>query len=1346
MATTNKIIGFSLQLKGTEQVVEQLTQVELGLSEITTELKRAKKLGDDGLYAKLLAEQKNLKQESILLNKEIKAQQKAFEATQYAIGSYKQLNAQLGSLRASYRELSAEDRSTVAGQNLIKQIRQLDTELKALDAGMGNYQRNVGNYKSAFQGLGTALSFVGITGIGVALKETFDLAASSQLNAQKANTVFGDSLEKVTREAEANAAAMGLTVQQYVSAAAGIGDLLVPMGFQREEAANIATQLTNLSGALSEWSGGQFSAQEVTTKLQKAMLGEREELKSLGISISENDVSSRLLAEGKSKLTGEALAQAKAEVTLKMIMEKSTDAQTAYAKNGDSLLRKQAQLKAQVMDLVQALAKGLIPVFSATVSVIGEAINFVKQYGDVLAVAATAVGAYVTATKAYAIATDILVDAETRKAAIQRITNALQETQNALMAAAPYAAVAVVAAGLYEILKLVTDETAHMNSEQLALAETSDITSRNIEALNKSYANEKAKLDNLFGALEESIRKHTSKKDIIAEIQKNYGAYIGNIDLEAASQDQLAIAYNKANKAIIDQLVAKQKTAASEEVFSKIVDAERKLNDLRAKYAKEAVTNQVVTQQPIQNAGGYSFSSPTNNQVQSLASTDPRLIGLKNEIDQQLALSNALKASLATVSKSFDEAAQSLYISIDAAGIQSLTGQFTKAAEGAGKAVKNSTEKVSDDLLSSANKFKEAIDKSNDIISKQSIETISQQFQREREKIIRDNETLIRAQNDAIQKAANERLDALLKASKKLREDGVSVGPTEEEIKAEIEGATTQAQIQIQKQTEAIKAAEKKQLEDLEKSRTDALKKAQEYIANISRASSADSAKAGSAQAESSVQNIKLEIQYQKAQADIEFSKERADLDIQLAENKITHSKYQKELTRLKIAQQQEEQRIDIQSLGNLELLNRAKLTKDIEYLRLKADADQRAVDDEKNARLAQIKSDFDQGLLSQQQYDQGRTEITQVAEDKKKAISRQSLDDIKAAEAKYNIDRVTQLQSMAQTEIDIEKAKNDAIIAGRKQMWEDLKKFAGEFATYLQDGLQILQNFTQASVQSQTAAIEDKYSHELALAQGNAAQIKAAEERKQKDLAAIQKRAAAVQKAIALANATINSAMAIINILAEPPTDPFGITKGLRIAFTSALAASQIAVIATSKFARGGQLPSGEGKVTGQTHAEGGVSDVIGGVPVELEHGERVQIDEHGNKVAINKSSSKLFGNQLDELQGKFFHGKRAILSAINSYGNLGVKFAAGGPMGYSGSTPLPAPMVVTRTENQGYDDLVEQNKLLSRANERVMLYVRATNERIDRLVVVNDPAETVKYGNPAYETIKARTLNKPS
>lgn len=206
-------------------------------------------------------------------------------------------------------------------------------------------------------GTGTAIA-TGAVGIKLGT-----LAGQLDSMESKARTVFGNQIKRVRRWAKANSEAMGLTNTELTGLSANFADLLIPMGFTRKQAANMSMDVVGLSGALSEWSGGQRSAAEVSEILAKAMLGERDSLKELGISILDADVKARLAKKGQEDLTGAALEQAKALATQELIFEKSTDAQERYAKGGVGVIRAQNRARVAFKNLRDELARRLAPTF-----------------------------------------------------------------------------------------------------------------------------------------------------------------------------------------------------------------------------------------------------------------------------------------------------------------------------------------------------------------------------------------------------------------------------------------------------------------------------------------------------------------------------------------------------------------------------------------------------------------------------------------------------------------------------------------------------------------------------------------------------------------------------------------------------------------------------------------------------------------------------------------------------------------------------------------------------------------------------------------------------------------------
>ena len=239
--------------------------------------------------------------------------------------------------------------------------------------------------KSAGKFAAVGLAAVG-AGAVAAGAYVFNYAAKLEQMEAKAATVFGGQLSMVEKWAKVNSHAMGLTSREATGLAANFADLLIPMGFSRNEAAKMSTKVVGLAGALSQWSGGTKSAAEVTEILNAAMLGETDGLKALGISISAADVQAQLLKNGQDKLTGAAKQQAEAQAIQSLIFAKSTDAQDAFAKGGSPLLSAQMKLKATFGEIRDTLIAKLIPALSDMASwFVAKGLPAISKVGKYLA-------------------------------------------------------------------------------------------------------------------------------------------------------------------------------------------------------------------------------------------------------------------------------------------------------------------------------------------------------------------------------------------------------------------------------------------------------------------------------------------------------------------------------------------------------------------------------------------------------------------------------------------------------------------------------------------------------------------------------------------------------------------------------------------------------------------------------------------------------------------------------------------------------------------------------------------------------------------------------------------------
>jgi len=171
-----KVLVYEVEIKGVKTAVNSQEDLAKAIRD-TTKARQAEKFNTDE-YKRLgnqIAALKAIQQEQ--RQEERNAINQFKQNADQGKNSYRALNAELVRLRNSYKDLTAEERQGAFGERTIKRIQELDRELKDIDASLGQFQRNVGNYGEAFQGVFTQLSgfdiaaFASIPGAAAAIGE-----------------------------------------------------------------------------------------------------------------------------------------------------------------------------------------------------------------------------------------------------------------------------------------------------------------------------------------------------------------------------------------------------------------------------------------------------------------------------------------------------------------------------------------------------------------------------------------------------------------------------------------------------------------------------------------------------------------------------------------------------------------------------------------------------------------------------------------------------------------------------------------------------------------------------------------------------------------------------------------------------------------------------------------------------------------------------------------------------------------------------------------------------------------------------------------------------------------------
>jgi hypothetical protein len=144
-------------------------------------------------------------------------------------GSYNELQANMSLLIAKYKSLSAEMRSGAIGKGLQADIAMANKSLKDLDSGLGNMQRNVGNYGSALskvwggiRQLAYILPGLGIAGIfNLAFEAISPLLEKMEIFNNKANQMK-ETMSKLAKDAYENVSKEIVISQQLYTQATDV--------------------------------------------------------------------------------------------------------------------------------------------------------------------------------------------------------------------------------------------------------------------------------------------------------------------------------------------------------------------------------------------------------------------------------------------------------------------------------------------------------------------------------------------------------------------------------------------------------------------------------------------------------------------------------------------------------------------------------------------------------------------------------------------------------------------------------------------------------------------------------------------------------------------------------------------------------------------------------------------------------------------------------------------------------------------------------------------------------------------------------------------------------------------
>lgn len=250
-------------------------------------------------------------------------------------------------------------------------------DLRGFDRAMKKANRSVRKFGSNMKRIGGNMTrniTLPVIGLGVAsIKAASDLEETRS----KFNTVFSSIQNDAQNTAKAFEESFGLSSQAALGMLSDTGDLLVGFGFTEREALSLSKQVNELAVDLASFTNFSGGADGASQALTKALLGEREAIKSLGIAITEADL--KRFAEEQGLVLKELDKVAKAQLTFELAVSQSQKAIGDFARTQGGFANQLRKLKGEFENLAAEFGTMLLPLAQKLVDAFRKMFEFLSK-------------------------------------------------------------------------------------------------------------------------------------------------------------------------------------------------------------------------------------------------------------------------------------------------------------------------------------------------------------------------------------------------------------------------------------------------------------------------------------------------------------------------------------------------------------------------------------------------------------------------------------------------------------------------------------------------------------------------------------------------------------------------------------------------------------------------------------------------------------------------------------------------------------------------------------------------------------------------------------------------------
>lgn len=234
-----------------------------------------------------------------------------------------------------------------------------------------NSEKSFDKMKGAAKALGAALATTfAVKKIADWTVQLINAASDAEEMQNKFDVVFAGINEDVEEWAATFADAVGRSKVQTKEFLASNGDLLIGLGFTKDEAFDLSKSIVELATDLASFNN--VSDDQAVNALTKAMLGEAEAAKELGLLLNVERV--KEYAEAQGLVFEEITDVQRAQLTYELALTQSTNALGDAERSSGSYANQQKALQATIEDTKAELGQGLLPVATAFVTLLRESV------------------------------------------------------------------------------------------------------------------------------------------------------------------------------------------------------------------------------------------------------------------------------------------------------------------------------------------------------------------------------------------------------------------------------------------------------------------------------------------------------------------------------------------------------------------------------------------------------------------------------------------------------------------------------------------------------------------------------------------------------------------------------------------------------------------------------------------------------------------------------------------------------------------------------------------------------------------------------------------------------------